>query len=101
MDDGSKKPPPNTVSLGRAVYGMWYYVMAPLIEAAGNVDAAVRVGLLSARDSADAKELLPKCRGGLYEEWPEKDWKSMVESIVKQRKLNMDVLRRLLADQQQ
>lgn len=77
----------------------WRYFMIPLIEAAGSIENAVRLGILGRGDEADlARDMCPRSLGGrLKGKEIEKEWAAWVKFNVKVRELDFDTLRRQLA----
>lgn len=82
--------------------GMTLNSIAPQIEAAGNFDRAIRLGLFGAFGDADLKiikGLVPLSRGGtLAHADADRDWSALVQGAVEARDVDMERLRSMCAE---
>jgi hypothetical protein len=77
--------------------GAMLELAAPGIEAAGNLDRAVRLGIVDGSPDVIGllREIVPISRGGnLDHRDAERDWIQLVRSCVCERKLDMEALRK-------
>lgn len=82
--------------------GTTLYSIAPQIEAAGNFDRAIRLGLFGAFGDVDLKlikSLVPLSRGGtLVHPDADRDWADLVQGAIEVRDVDMERLRSMCAE---